>query len=95
MKNLLALLAGMYWQFRNSNFELQNFFLASTYAQDDDTIVVTLKASDGNVKKGDSAVFTCSWTLNDEYSKSFYVSLYRPYDNLYGESSGLILDRSC
>lgn len=41
---------------------------ASTYAQDDDTIVVTLKASDGNVKKGDSAVFTCSWTLNDEYN---------------------------
>jgi len=41
---------------------------ASTYAQDDESIVVSLTSSDANVRKGDSVVFTCSWSLNQDYT---------------------------
>ena len=67
-------------------------FLASSLAQDD-TIIVSLTSSDEHVEKGGSVSFTCEWTLNADYSKSFYVSLYRPYGTLYGESyNGLVMN---
>ena len=93
MKRFLAFLAGKFESFYLTRFNLhfiyfnlfKNYFLASSYAQEEIISVSLVKSAD-NVEAGSSLDFTCSWVLNGDYSKSeFYMNLYTSQFPTYGK----------